>query len=208
MAIGLFIDASYVYKVYRDKIDYLKLRDHIENTLGDSIDEAYYFNADNDPPTAEKFHGYLSMPYPKGPGFRVKVYWLSKKPLFWPEQFGGHPVMHPTDATVQYEMRSQKGVDVGLIFHMTKSYFRRKWSKLVLVAGDGDFYEPVQSLVESDGVDLHLVGSVTSMSSELRSYARGIIEIDKEPIHSSLLFSGKMNDRQQETYAPVNVEIQ
>lgn len=193
MAIGLFIDASYVYKVFKDKMDYMKLRTHIETTHSDTIDEAYYFNADNDPPTAEKLHGFLTLPYPKGPGFRVKIYWLSKKPLFWPEQLGGLPVMHPTEPEVQYELRSQKGVDVGLIFHMTRSYYRRKWTKLVLAAGDGDFHEPVQSLVEGDGVDLHLIGSIPSISSELRSYARSIIEIDKDPLHSEL----KMPTRNQ-----------
>jgi uncharacterized LabA/DUF88 family protein len=186
MAIGLFIDASYIYKVFKGKMDYMKLRDHIENTLQDKIDEAYYFNADNDPPTAEKLHGFLTLPYPQGPGFRVKIYWLGKKPLFWPEQLGGLPVMHPKQTDLQYELRSQKGVDVGLVFHMTRSYYRRKWTKLVLAAGDGDFHEPVQSLVEGDNVDLHIIGSVATISSELRSYARSIVEIDKSPLHKQL----------------------
>lgn len=196
MSIGLFIDASYVYKVFKGKLDYakldyVKLREHVESTLNDSIDEAYYFNADNDPPTAEKLHGFLSVPYPAGPGFRVKIYWLSKKFLFWPEQLGGMPVMHPTEADIQYELRNQKGVDVGLMFHMTRSHYRRKWTKLVLAAGDGDFHEPIQNFVESDGVDLHLIGSIATISSELRPYARSIIEIDKEPLRSNLMLPGR-----------------
>ncbi|CAN5433953.1 hypothetical protein BH11BAC2_BH11BAC2_00170 [soil metagenome] len=192
MSIGLFIDASYCYKVFRDKIDYIKLRQHIEITMGDTIDEAYYFSADNDPPVAANMHAFLSTPYPAGPGFRVKIYRMSKKNLFWPDHLGGNPVTHPTEKNTFYELRSQKGVDVGLVFHMTRSYYRRKWSHLVLVAGDGDFNEPVQNLVEAEGVDLVLVGSTSTISSELQSYARSIIEIDKEPLHQQLLLSAKI----------------
>ncbi len=49
MSIGFFVDGSFVYKVYPDDIDYLKLRQAIEADLKDTVDEAYYFNADDDP---------------------------------------------------------------------------------------------------------------------------------------------------------------
>lgn len=188
MPIGLFIDGAYMMKAFgtRGRTDYLKLRKHIEAELNDVVDEAYFFNADDNPPAAEKLHNALTMPYPQGPGFRVKLYWLSKKQLFWPTGLGGQPVMHPTRSEVQYEIISQKAVDVGLVFHMTRSYYRRKWTKLVLVAGDGDFHEPVQNLVESDGIDLYLVGTTASISQELRPYARRIFEVDKEPLKTEI----------------------
>ena len=40
MSIGFFVDGSFVYKVYPDGIDYLKLRQAIEADLGDTVDEA------------------------------------------------------------------------------------------------------------------------------------------------------------------------
>ena len=186
MSIGLFIDGAYLLKTFREHIDYVKLRQHIENTLGDTIDEGYFFKAETDPPKAEKLHNALTLPPPRGPGLRVKIYWLQKKQLFWPKHLGGQPVVHPDNPDIQFEQTTQKAVDVGLVYHMVRSYLKRKWSKLVLIAGDGDFHEPIQDLVESENVDLYLVGSVPNISHELRPYARSIFQIDQEPLHSQL----------------------
>lgn len=186
MSIGMFVDGGYVYKVFRDRIDYLKLRRYVETELNDEIDEGYFFNADDDPPRAQKLHNALSYPPPRGPGLRVKIYWLDKRLLYWPKHLGGQPVLHPDDETIQYEQTTQKAVDVGLIYHMTRSYHKRKWNRLVFAAGDADFHEPVQNLVEVENVDLYLVGSISSISDQLRPYARKIFEIDKEPLQSDL----------------------
>lgn len=186
MSIGLFIDGAYVSKIFNGRIDYLALRTMLEGELQDSVDEAYYFNADDDPPKAQKLHNALAYPPPTGPGFRVKIYWLHKRKLSWPKALGGLPVLHPNDASIQYELWTQKAVDVGLIYHMTRSFHKRHWTKLVVAAGDADFHEPLQSLVEIDNVDLYLVGSLGSISQELRPYARRIFELDKEPLRTSL----------------------
>jgi len=184
--IGLFIDGAYVWNVYPDKINYAALRGYIEAKLNDQVDEGYFFNADDDPPKAQKLHNALAYPPPNGPGLRVKIYWLQKKLLYWPKHLGGDPVMHPTIPDVHYEQRMQKAVDVGLTFHMVRSFHKRHWNKLVLAAGDGDFHEPVQSLVEGENVELYLIGSVNTISEQLRPYARQIFEIDKEPLLSTL----------------------
>jgi len=186
MTIGMFIDGAYVLKTYKAPIDYLKLRLFIEDELKDEVDEGYFFNADDNPPNAEKLHNALTIPPPQGPGLRLKIYWLQKKKLFWPKAIGGGgPVVHPATGT-EYVQTTQKGVDVGLVYHMTRSCHKREWTKLVLAAGDGDFHEPVQNLVESENVDLYLIGSMKNISSELRPYARRIFEIDKEPLLSQL----------------------
>jgi uncharacterized LabA/DUF88 family protein len=186
MSIGLFIDGAYVWHVFQDRIKYTTLRSHIESELKDQVDEGYFFNADDDPPKAQKLHNALAYPPPGGPGLRVKIYWLQKKLLFWPKHMGGGPVMHPTIPDMQFEQKSQKAVDVGLTFHMVRSFHQRHWNKLVLAAGDSDFHEPVQSLVEGENVELYLVGSMNTISDQLRPYARRIFEIDKEPLHSAL----------------------
>lgn len=61
-----------------------------------------------------------------------------------------------------------------------KSYGRKQWKKLFLAAGDGDFHEVVQHLVENENVSLILVGSMDSVSEELRPYASAVIEIAKK----------------------------
>lgn len=185
MVIGVFIDGAYVSRVYPGRIDFLTLRSVLEREAGDVVDEAYYFNADDDPPKATKLHNKLAYPPPGGPGFRVKIYWLSRKLLNWPKALGGKPVLHPQTGK-QFELTTQKAVDVGLVYHMTRSFHKRKWTKLVLAAGDADFHEPVQNLVEGENVDLYLVGTMASISQELRPYARRILEIDREPLLGEL----------------------
>jgi uncharacterized LabA/DUF88 family protein len=183
MSIGWFVDGAYLGRVWQQavpgqKLSYLKLRNVLEETLGDSVDEAYYLDADPDPPTAKAnaFHNALAYPPPSGPGLRVKLYWLVKRQLFWPSHMGGGPVVHPTTG-LQYELTQQKAVDVGLAFHLLRSHANRSWEMLVLCAGDGDFHEVVQYLVEVKNVDLYLVGSVATMSEDLRPYARRVVEI-------------------------------
>lgn len=199
MSIGLFIDGAYAYKAFgREKINYLELRKLIEEELGDTVDEGYFFNADDNQAMSSKLHNALSFPYPKGPGLRVKNYWLQKKQLFWPNHLGGGPVVHPDQPHINYEITTQKAVDVGLVYHMTRSFHKRKWTKLALFAGDGDFHEPVQNLVEYENVDLYLIGSLNSIADVLRPYARRIIEVDTDPVKSKLRFVDRWregNDR-------------
>jgi uncharacterized LabA/DUF88 family protein len=86
--------------------------------------------------------------------------------------------MHPV-SNEQLKVQRQKGVDVGLVFHLMRSHSKKSWTKLFLFAGDSDFYEPVQHLVENENVFLMLVGTLATISQELRPYAREIVEIDK-----------------------------
>lgn len=186
MSIGLFVDGEFVRRTYRGQIDYLKLRQAVESELADTIDEAYYFNADDDPPRSQSLYAFLKFPPPRGPGFRVKIYWLSRKALHWPHNLGGKPVLHPDDESIQYEVVQQKGVDVGLAFHMMRSFHQRRWTKLALCAGDGDFSEPVQTLVEMDGVEAYLFGSAIRTSKVLGQYAKRVFDIDEEPLLTQL----------------------
>jgi uncharacterized LabA/DUF88 family protein len=186
MSIGWFVDGAYVYKAYRDFLDYRKLREHIEGTIDDEIDEAYFFNADNGSGCTTKLHAALAMPAPAGPGLRVKTYSTQTRDLKWPAQFGGMPVVHPDRPDITYTQTVQKGVDVALAFHLIRSHGNRGWDKLVLAAGDADFFEPIVYLVEERNVELHLVGSLRSISHKLLPYARSIIQIDKSPIRESL----------------------
>ena len=190
MSAAWFVDGEYLNQIWRnlnrgDNLDYVKLRQHLEANFLDAalqerIEDAYYFNADQDPPTARTnaYHNALAYPPPGGPGLRVKLEWLSRKQLFWPRGMGGGPVLHPTSGQ-QYEQIQQKAVDVSLAFHLTLSYSNRKWRKLFFAAGDGDFKTPIQYLVEFMNVDLFLIGTMATISEELRPYARAIVKIDE-----------------------------
>lgn len=178
-----FIDGAYLYKVWQslkrsDRLDYLKLRAYLESTFDEGIEDAYYFNADPDVANAKTnaFHSALAYRPPDGPGIRVKLYWLQKKPLFWPTSWGGGPVRHP-ETQRHFELVQQKAVDVGLAFHLMRSHGQRKWKTLFLAAGDSDFHEVVQHLVENEGVQLILIGSEQTISGELLPYARAVVKV-------------------------------
>ena len=188
-AAAWFIDGAYAIKSWQalqrsDKLDFALLRQFIESRYldykrGERIGDAYYFGADPEPPSAKQnaFHNALQFPPPRGAGLRVKLYWLQEKPLFWPASKGGGPVTHPVTGE-QYRLTIQKAVDVGLAFHLMRSFSKRKWSNLFLLAGDADFHESVQYLVEHEDVNLTLIGTLQTMSQELRPYARQIIELE------------------------------
>ena len=178
-----FIDGAYLYKVWQglkraDRLDYLKLRQYLESTFATGIDDAYYFNSDPDVASAKQnaFHSALAHRPPDGPGLRVKLYWLQKKALFWPTSWGGGPVLHPETGR-HFELIQQKAVDVGLAFHLMRSHGHRNWRTLFLAAGDSDFHEVVQHLVENEGVQLILVGSEQTISGELLPYARAVVKV-------------------------------
>lgn len=191
MSVAWFVDGAYLFKVWQnlhraDYMDYTRLRNTLEQAFceratNQKIEDAYYFNSDPDPPTAKmnSFHNALAYPPPNGPGLRVKLYWLQRKQLYWPAKMGGGPVLHPTSHE-QYELIQQKGVDVGLAWNLIRSYQQRKWRTLILAAGDGDFHEPVQHLVENENVRLVLVGSMATISEELRPYARDFFLLENE----------------------------
>ena len=179
-----FVDGSYLFKVWQglgrtDKLDYVKLRQHLESTFSVKIEDAYYFDADSDPPTANMnaFHSALSYPPPGGPGLRVKLYWLQKRNLYWPAAAGGGAVLHPKTGQ-KYELVQQKAVDVGLAFHLMRSYGHRQWRTLFLAAGDSDFHEAIQHLVEYEDINVILIGSLASISGELLPYARAVVKLD------------------------------
>jgi hypothetical protein len=154
-------------------MDFGLLRTEIEKDSGEAIGDAYYFDCDNDPPSPGQnaFHRFLSSAPPRGAGLRVKLYWLQTKAHTWPSHMGGGPILHP-DSGEQYVTKTQKAVDVGLAFHLIRSHSKRRWDKLYLVAGDSDFSEVVQHLVENEDVAVTVIGTASSISGELAPYVR------------------------------------
>jgi uncharacterized LabA/DUF88 family protein len=190
MSAAWFVDGQYLFKAWNSLgrphgLDYARLRRYLEehycnNKDEEKIGDAYYFDANPEPPSAalDSFHAFLQYPPPRGPGLRVKLYWLQKRGLSWPPHMGGGPVLHPTTGE-QYESTQQKAVDVGFATHLMRSFANQEWNKVFIATGDADFYEPIQHLVENKNVTLYLIGTSKSISGELQPYAKAIIEIDK-----------------------------
>ena len=178
MTTAWFVDGGYAIKSWNSiaggrRMDYVRLRHMIEADAGEPIGDAYYFNCDSDPPIAGQngFHNFLRSPPPRGAGMRVKLYWLQTKHYEWPVHMGGGPILHPVSGD-QYITKTQKAVDVGLAFHLMRSFTKAKWDRLYLVAGDGDFHEVVQHLVENEGVHVTVIGRHGSISGEIAPFVR------------------------------------
>ncbi|WP_285435620.1 NYN domain-containing protein [Pseudomonas sp. fls2-241-R2A-110] len=183
MGAALFVDGGYAIKAWGSvaagaKMDYLKFRTFIEDEVREPLGDAYYFNCDNDPPSTAQdgFHKFLRSAPPRGAGMRVKLYWLQTKLHEWPSHMGGGAIVHPNTGE-QYVTKAQKAVDVGLAFHMMRSFSKVGWKRLYLVAGDGDFHEVIQHLVENEGVHVTIIGNSNSISNELAPFVQ-IIEFD------------------------------
>jgi len=54
---------------------------------------------------------------------------------------------------------------------------------VIVAAGDGDVHEVVPHLVENENVSLVLVGSIDTVSEDLRPYASAVIEMGKKAVH-------------------------
>lgn len=181
-----FVDGSYVYKTWNQiaggaKMDYRALRNLVDERLTDgwTLDESYFFNSTPNPPAdgQNAFHRFLAMPYPRGVGMSVKLYYQTTHDLYWPKGLGGGPVVHPVTGEV-FKRTTQKGVDVGLAFHLVRSNVMRGWKKLFLATGDGDYAEVIEHLKENADVDVILIGTENSIGQQLLSHAREIIDLN------------------------------
>jgi uncharacterized LabA/DUF88 family protein len=168
--IGFFIDGAHLSIAWRgisgSHIDFAKLLRCVEQHCGDTITEAYCFDATENGRT----NGYFAAM--QRCGVRVKLYEYAYEECYDENH------QRITDRNgVTVKRRIQKGVDVGLVTHMLDSHRRKGWSHLVLAASDADFAEPVQRLVEMDGVTLTLLGIAERVSHTLRPYASEIIDL-------------------------------
>lgn len=166
MPIGLFVDGAFLSICWAQvapgkRLDYRSLRSRIESELNDSIAEAYCFDATEDGLSSARFRAM------EHAGIRVKLYTYSSEPLFGQQR---QPLLDPATGR-QAQRRIQKGVDVGLALHMMDSYHRCLWNRLVLVASDADFAEPVQRLVEHHNVELTTLGIPARTSHAIVPYA-------------------------------------
>ena len=102
---------------------------------------------------------------------RVKLYWLQTTYHESPRHMGGGAIVHPVSGE-QYISKMQKAVDVGLAFHLMRSFSKVGWDKLYLLAGDGDFHEVVQHHVENEGTDVTVIGAPGSIRGAIAPFVR------------------------------------
>lgn len=173
--IGLFVDGSFLRKAWREvgshaMLGYDAFRALIERELGDVIGVAYWFDAQlPDTPASDKHRAALLRA-----GFRARTHYRVVTEIV--RDRAGRPIEDPL-TKAPLTMYRQKGVDVALARAIERSHHADQWNHLVLVAGDADFAELVEDLVERDAVRATLVGNSKSISLAFRPFADRIIDL-------------------------------
>lgn len=162
------VDGAYLMKAAPGRFDYLKLKAQLEACNGGSFQESFYLNSTPNPPTdaQDSFHTWLKTAPPKGPRMRVELYKLKDLTC---ECYSCH---------AQFVRLVQKGVDVGIATLLIKLAVQKKYDRVILSAGDGDFEDAVEYVKDEFHKEFWLAGFSGSVSADLQSYADNMIWID------------------------------
>lgn len=162
------VDGAYLIKAAPGRFDYVKLKAELENQNGDPFYESFYLNSTPNPPTdaQDSFHTWMKLAPPKGPKMRVKLYKLKTLPCECPS-------CHHS-----FEREVQKGVDVAIATLLIKLAVQKKYERVILSAGDGDFEDAVEYVKDEFQKEFCLAGFHGSVSADLQSYADKALWID------------------------------
>ena len=162
------VDGAYLMKAAPGRFDYAKLKTELENANGAPFYESFHLNSTPNPPTdaQDAFHTWIKMAPPKGPKMRVQLYKLK-------DLHCECPTCHH-----QFERQVQKGVDVAIATLLIKLAVQKKYDRVILSAGDGDFEDAVEYVKDEFRKEFWLAGFNGSVSADLQSYADNTIWID------------------------------
>jgi len=157
------VDGAYLMKAAPGRIDYLQLRNALEERLKRKFAEAYYVDSTSNPPTEgqDSFYTWLKSAPPRGPKMRVRLHRIKGLEVECP---GCH---------VRFERAVQQGVDVAIATLIVK--LSAQYDTLLLAAGDGDFEDAVRYVKEELHKEFWLAGFEGRVSADLQSYADEVI---------------------------------
>ncbi len=166
------VDAAYLFNFGRNRpsgIDYLKLKNELEQANGGPIYESYYLNSVQDPATDAQnaFHAWVKSAPPRGPKMRVQLYRLKEMRNKCP------------GCGQSFERQVQKGVDVGIATLIIKLAAQNVYDRLILTAGDGDFEDAVSYIKSDLHKEFWLNGGEASLSTDLQCYADHVLWLDE-----------------------------
>ena len=163
-------DAAYIMKAAPGRIDYLRLKQHLEALNGGAIYESYYLNSMPNPSSdaQDAFHNWLKLAPPAGPKMRVRLYKLKSMACECPK------------CHAKFPRQVQKGVDVGIATLILKLATQNQYERLILSAGDGDFEDAIDYVKSELHKEIWLAGFDNSVSGDLQSYADEMIWLNND----------------------------
>ncbi len=162
------VDGAYMMKGAPGRFDYVKLKNELERINGSQFSESFYLNSTPNPATdaQDAFHSWIKMAPPNGPKMRIQLFKLK----------GMHcecPTCH-----AKFDRQVQKGVDVSIATLLIKLAVQKKYDRVILSAGDGDFESAVEYVKDELGKEFWLAGFQGSISGDLQSYANNVVWVD------------------------------
>jgi hypothetical protein len=163
------VDAAYMQSYSDGQIDYLKLKDTLQDKVGSHFTESFYVNATRDPSSdiQSGFHTWLKTAPPQGPKMRVKLYELGSFPATCASC--GQPLIGNPAERVQ----------VGIATLIVKLAAQWHYDRLVLSARDGALEEAIAYVKDELHKEFWLSGFEGSVSSNLQMYADDVIWLDE-----------------------------
>ena len=162
------VDGAYLMKGAPGKFEYAKLKSELERINGTPFVESFYLNSTPNPATdaQDAFHTWIKTAPPKGPKMRVQLFKLK-------DMHCECPSCHNN-----FDRQVQKGVDVAIATLLIKFAVQKKYDRVILSTGDGDFEAAVEYVKDEFHKEFWLAGFNWSISADLQSYADNIIWAD------------------------------
>ncbi|EQC37353.1 hypothetical protein SDRG_05570 [Saprolegnia diclina VS20] len=169
----LFIDGSYAASGARalvgGPLDFKQLRAALETLVGGEFSECWYYdnermdNPKSPLPSQSAFVSSLKLAPPLGPQFQVRLYPMKACKCFCPSC--GNGVSHQVE----------KGVGNGLATKMLSLTYEDMADRVVLFAGDGDFYDTLDHVRNIRRKELWIVGYRASVVPDIQQFASKVI---------------------------------
>eukprot|EP00026_Physarum_polycephalum_P007770 Phypoly_transcript_07836.p1 GENE.Phypoly_transcript_07836~~Phypoly_transcript_07836.p1 ORF type:complete len:496 (+),score=82.82 Phypoly_transcript_07836:37-1488(+) len=163
----LVVDGSYLMISARKmglNIDFIKLVRELERLVGCEFYEKWFLNGGEGNALNSPLNNMLRAAPPSGPQFRVKILPMKMHTSFC------------KTCKQNVDSRVQKGVDVSIATLILKHSFQNLCDQVVLIAGDGDFYEALSTAKDELRKDIVLVGFQDfTLSLDLQQLANKVI---------------------------------
>ncbi|KAF0694100.1 Aste57867_14986 [Aphanomyces stellatus] len=150
----------------RGKLDHIELRGDLESLTGHALSECWFFDHEPKQKAAMNFIKSLKRAPPDGPQFQVKLYPTKGYQCRCP-QCGLH-----------FRQRVQQGVDNGIATKMLSLVYENCADRVILLAGDGDYYDTLDLIRNGRRKDLWVVGYKKSMSPNLQQLATKVFWLE------------------------------
>lgn len=164
------VDGAYMQSYSDGQIDYLKLKETLQDRVGSTFADSFYVNASPHPAAdiQDGFHTWLKTAPPQGPRMRVKLFDL-----------GSAPATCASSGQRFAAGNAAESVQAGIATLIVKLAAQWHYDRLVLSAYHGALEEAIAYVKDELHKELWLSGFEGSIASNLQMYADNVVWLDE-----------------------------